>query len=159
MIFHNEVILVTRVDEMKAKYILQHYPNLEYHQTAQLISTPLKDIPQSKYYVSVLCAGTSDLPIAEEAALTAEIMGVSVKRFYDVGVSGIHRLLSNIHDIRRGKVSIVIAGMEGALASVVGGLVNHPVYAVPTSVGYGANLNGVTTLLSMINSCAPEPAY
>lgn len=155
LIFHNEVILVTRVDEMKAKYILQHYPNLEYHQTAQLISTPLKDIPQSKYYVSVLCAGTSDLPIAEEAALTAEIMGVSVKRFYDVGVSGIHRLLSNIHDIRRGKVSIVIAGMEGALASVVGGLVNHPVYAVPTSVGYGANLNGVTTLLSMINSCAP----
>lgn len=103
MIFHNEVILVTRVDEMKAKYILQHYPNLEYHQTAQLISTPLKDIPQSKYYVSVLCAGTSDLPIAEEAALTAEIMGVSVKRFYDVGVSGIHRLLSNIHDIRKGK--------------------------------------------------------
>ncbi|HCB4374991.1 TPA: nickel pincer cofactor biosynthesis protein LarB, partial [Salmonella enterica] len=92
---------------------------------------------------------------AEEAALTAEIMGVSVKRFYDVGVSGIHRLLSNIHDIRKGKVSIVIAGMEGALASVVGGLVNHPVYAVPTSVGYGANLNGVTTLLSMINSCAP----
>ena len=85
MIFHNEVILVTRVDEMKAKYILQHYPNLEYHQTAQLISTPPKDIPQSKYYVSVLCAGTSDLPIAEEAALTAEIMGVSVKRFYDVG--------------------------------------------------------------------------
>ena len=81
LIFHNEVILVTRVDEMKAKYILQHYPNLEYHQTAQLISTPLKDIPQSKYYVSVLCAGTSDLPIAEEAALTAEIMGVSVKRF------------------------------------------------------------------------------
>ena len=155
LIFHNEVILVTRVDEMKAKYILQHYPNLEYHQTAQLISTPLKDIPQSKYYVSVLCAGTSDLPIAEEAALTAEIMGVSVKRFYDVGVSGIHRLLSNIHDIRKGKVSIVIAGMEGALASVVGGLVNHPVYAVPTSVGYGANLNGVTTLLSMINSCAP----
>ena len=146
---------MTRVDEMKAKYILQHYPNLEYHQTAQLISTPLKDIPQSKYYVSVLCAGTSDLPIAEEAALTAEIMGVSVKRFYDVGVSGIHRLLSNIHDIRKGKVSIVIAGMEGAL-SVVGGLVNHPVYAVPTS---GANLNGVTTLLSMINSCAPEPAY
>ncbi len=155
MIFHNEVILVTRVDEMKAKYILQHYPKLEYHQTAQLISTPLNDIPQSKYYVSVLCAGTSDLPIAEEAALTAEIMGVSVKRFYDVGVSGIHRLLSNIHDIRKGKVSIVIAGMEGALASVVGGLVNHPIYAVPTSIGYGANLNGVTTLLSMINSCAP----
>ena len=102
LIFHNEVILVTRVDEMKAKYILQHYPNLEYHQTAQLISTPLKDIPQSKYYVSVLCAGTSDLPIAE-AALTAEIMGVSVKRFYDVGVSGIHRLLSTFMIYAEGK--------------------------------------------------------
>ncbi|MFW3610833.1 nickel pincer cofactor biosynthesis protein LarB [Staphylococcus caprae] len=152
---HNHVILVTRIDETKAKFVLKQHPYLQYHATANIVCTPIEEINKSQNYISVLCAGTSDLAVAEEAALTAEVMGIQVKRFYDVGVSGIHRLFNHIHEIRQGKVSVVIAGMEGALASVVGGLVDHPVYAVPTSVGYGANLDGVTTLLSMINSCAP----
>ena len=152
---HNHVILVTRIDETKANFVLKQHPYLQYHATANIVCTPIEEINKSQNYISVLCAGTSDLAVAEEAALTAEVMGIQVKRFYDVGVSGIHRLFNHIQEIRQGKVSVVIAGMEGALASVVGGLVDHPVYAVPTSVGYGANLDGVTTLLSMINSCAP----
>ncbi|UDI79008.1 nickel pincer cofactor biosynthesis protein LarB [Staphylococcus taiwanensis] len=152
---HHNVILVTRINQEKAEYVLKQHPELTYHKEANIVCTSLESIEKSQQYISVLCAGTSDLPVAEEAAITAEVMGIQVKRFYDVGVSGIHRLFEHIQDIRNGKVSIVIAGMEGALASVVGGLVDHPVYAVPTSVGYGANFNGVTTLLSMINSCAP----
>ncbi|MCE5090659.1 nickel pincer cofactor biosynthesis protein LarB [Staphylococcus devriesei] len=155
LLHHNNVILVTRIDQDKATYVLEHHPNLAHYAEANIVCTPLDEIEKSEHYISVLCAGTSDLPIAEEAAITAEVMGIQVKRFYDVGVSGIHRLFAHIQDIRHGKVSIVIAGMEGALSSVVGGLVDHPVYAVPTSVGYGANLDGITTLLSMINSCAP----
>lgn len=152
---HHNRILVTRINPEKASYVLQHHPNLDYYTEANIVCTSLESIEKSHHYISILCAGTSDLPIAEEAAITAEVMGIQVKHHYDVGVSGIHRLFEQIQDIRNGKVSIVIAGMEGALASVVGGLVDHPVYAVPTSVGYGANLNGITTLLSMINSCAP----
>lgn len=152
---HHHVILVTRINEEKANYVLEKHPHLEYHPEARIVCTPIASVQKSKHYISVLCAGTSDLPVSEEAAITAELMGITVKRYYDVGVSGIHRLFEHIHEIRQGKVSIVIAGMEGALASVVGGLVDHPVYAVPTSVGYGANFNGVTTLLSMVNSCAP----
>lgn len=152
---NNSNILVTRINEEKAKFILEYHPNLFYSETANIICTPTDSMNKSKHFISIVCAGTSDLPIAEEAALTAESMGVSVMRFYDVGVSGIHRLFENIQDIRKGKATVVIAGMEGALASVVGGLVDHPVYAVPTSIGYGANFNGITTLLSMINSCAP----
>ncbi|MFC0136373.1 1-(5-phosphoribosyl)-5-amino-4-imidazole-carboxylate carboxylase [Staphylococcus petrasii] len=155
LLHHETTILATRVNEAKASHVLEHHPELEYHPEAQIICTPIDTIKKSNHYISVLCAGTSDFPIAEEAAITAEVMGIQVKRFYDVGVSGIHRLFEQIQEIRRGKVSVVIAGMEGALASVVGGLVDHPVYAVPTSIGYGANLNGVTTLLSMVNSCAP----
>jgi NCAIR mutase (PurE)-related proteins len=108
----------------------------------------------SKTYIAVVTAGTSDIPVSEEAALTAEIFGEKVERIYDVGVAGIHRLFSKLELIRGAKVVIVIAGMEGALASVVGGLVNKPVIAVPTSIGYGANFNGLSALLSMLNSCA-----
>lgn len=104
--------------------------------------------------ISVIAAGTSDLPVAEEAAVTAEIMGNTVIRIYDVGVAGIHRLLARTGDIRSANVNIVIAGMEGALVSVVGGLVDKPVIAVPTSVGYGASFHGVSALLAMLNSCA-----
>ena len=104
--------------------------------------------------VAVVTAGTADIPVAEEAAVTAHLMGNDVKRIYDVGVAGIHRLFSRLEDIRSADVIIVIAGMEGALASVVGGLVESPVIAVPTSIGYGANLGGVSALLSMLNSCA-----
>ncbi|MCA2499208.1 nickel pincer cofactor biosynthesis protein LarB [Staphylococcus xylosus] len=155
LLAHDEIVLVTRVDYNKAQDIIAKYSHLEYHEAARIICTPISNISKSNYYTSVICAGTSDLPVAEEAAITAEVMGIHVKRFYDVGVSGIHRLFSHIEAIRQSKVSIVVAGMEGALSSVVSGLVDHPVYSVPTSIGYGANLEGVTTLLSMVNSCAP----
>src|SRR6476659_11506856 len=104
--------------------------------------------------ISVISAGTSDIPVAEEAVLTAELMGNAVERFYDVGVAGIHRLLAHRHAISQSRVAIVCAGMEGALPSVVGGLVGIPVIAVPTSVGYGASFNGLAALLGMLNSCA-----
>lgn len=152
---NNQTILVTRINEEKANYILSVYSDLEFHATAQILCTPIANIKKSKHVASIISAGTSDIHIAEEAAITAEVMGVNVKRFYDVGVSGIHRLFENIDEIRESKVSVVVAGMEGALSSVVSGLVNHPVYAVPTSIGYGANLSGVSTLLAMVNSCAP----
>ena len=105
-------------------------------------------------YIAIVCAGTSDLPVAEEAAVTAEILGCKVRRIYDVGVAGIHRLLNNIEEIQNATVTVVVAGMEGALPSVVGGLVSHPVIAVPTSIGYGANFNGLSALLTMLNSCS-----
>jgi len=110
--------------------------------------------PKHEHYIAVVTAGTSDIPVAEEAAVTAETFGNHVKRIYDVGVAGIHRLFNRLEDIQGASVVIVIAGMEGALVSVVGGLVDVPVIAVPTSIGYGTNLQGVTTLLSMLTSCA-----
>ncbi|WP_210140633.1 nickel pincer cofactor biosynthesis protein LarB [Staphylococcus sp. GDX8P107P-1] len=155
LIKHDSIVLITRIDQEKADHITAKYDQLEYHETARIVSTPIKHIAKTNHYASIICAGTSDLPVAEEAAITAEVMGIQVQRFYDVGVSGIHRLFAHIESIRQSKVSVVVAGMEGALSSVVSGLVDHPVYAVPTSIGYGANLQGVTTLLSMVNSCAP----
>ncbi len=109
-------------------------------------------IPDS--YISVVTAGTSDIPVAEEAAVTAELLGNKVNRIYDAGVAGIHRLVDNLDVIRDSKVVIVIAGMEGALASIVGGLINKPIIAVPTSIGYGANFGGISALLAMLTSCA-----
>ncbi len=113
-----------------------------------------KTIVNGDRVIAVITAGTSDIPVAEEAALTAEIMGNRVERIYDVGVAGLHRMLARSKEIRRANVNIVVAGMEGALASVVGGLVDKPVIAVPTSVGYGANFHGLSALLAMLNSCA-----
>ncbi|WP_085522251.1 nickel pincer cofactor biosynthesis protein LarB [Tuberibacillus sp. Marseille-P3662] len=153
-----EPILVTRVSDDKAKSVLDHYPELEHHSTARTLVQHKSNASLDKDRqgsISILCAGTSDLPVAEEAAVTAEAMGVNVKRFYDVGVSGLHRLIDQIDTIRQGHATVVVAGMEGALPSVVGGLVSHPVFAVPTSVGYGAHFNGVSSLLSMLNACAP----
>src|SRR5699024_971236 len=152
---HDEVILITRIDQNKADEVIAMHPELEYHAIAQIVCTPVLKINKTEQYAAIICAGTSDLPVAEEAAITAEVMGITVQRFYDVGVSGIHRLFAHIEAIRQSNVSVVVAGMEGALSSVVAGLVDHPVFSVPTSVGYGANLDGVTTLLSMVNSCAP----
>ena len=152
---NDQTILATRVSESKAQYVLARHPELSYHAQANIICTPIETITPSTHYAAIICAGTSDLPVAEEAALTAEVMGIAVKRFYDVGVSGIHRLFESIEDIRNSSVSVVVAGMEGALSSVVSGLVDHPVYAIPTSVGYGANLSWVTTLLAILNGCAP----
>jgi len=108
----------------------------------------------AKQSIAIVCAGTADIPIAEEAAVTAEIYGTSVTRYYDVGVAGIHRLMDKIEDIRKAKAIVVIAGMEGALSSVVGGLVDVPVIAVPTSIGYGASMGGLAALLAMLNSCS-----
>lgn len=112
-----------------------------------------KPLPKCPGVIAVLCAGTSDLPVAEEAAVTAEIMGNRVERIIDVGVAGLHRLLARLDSLQNANVIIAVAGMEGALPSVVAGLVSKPVIAVPTSVGYGANLGGLTTLLAMLNSC------
>jgi hypothetical protein len=108
----------------------------------------------SKGYILVISAGTADIPVAEEAALTAELLGLEVKRLFDVGVAGLHRLLNHMETIVSARVIIAVAGMEGALPSVIGGLVDKPVIAVPTSIGYGANLNGISALLCMLNSCA-----
>ncbi|OAK68382.1 nickel pincer cofactor biosynthesis protein LarB [Lederbergia galactosidilytica] len=149
-----EDVLITRISKEKAEVILQKYPKLMYHELARILSYQHEPSKPRSGYISVICAGTSDLPVAEEAAVTAEVLGSNVKRIYDVGVAGIHRLFDQIEDIQSATVSIVVAGMEGALPSVVGGLVAHPVLAVPTSIGYGANFGGLSALLTMLNSCA-----
>ena len=146
-------VLATRVDSEKGQYLLEKIPHGFYYETARAFvvnPTPI----HSENYIAVVTAGTSDMPVAEEAAITAETFGNPVKRIYDVGVAGIHRLFNRLDDIRGASVIIVIAGMEGALVSVVAGLVDVPVIAVPTSVGYGSNLQGLTTLMSMLTSCA-----
>ncbi|MPN27485.1 Pyridinium-3,5-biscarboxylic acid mononucleotide synthase [bioreactor metagenome] len=126
----------------------------QYFKEAKIIRIMQTEVKRSSSYIAVVTAGTSDIPVSEEAAITAETFGNEVKRIYDVGVAGIHRLFNRLDDIRGAKVVIVVAGMEGALASVIGGLVDKPVIAVPTSVGYGANFNGLSALLCMLNSCA-----
>lgn len=125
-----------------------------YHPDAGLISLRQQDVARGKGIVLVVAAGTADLPVAEEAALTADLMGNDIERLYDVGVAGLHRLLGERDQLGRARVIIVVAGMEGALPSVVSGLVGVPVIAVPTSVGYGASFGGVAALLGMLNSCA-----
>lgn len=149
-------VLVTRISKDKADYILQEYPEFIYNETAQILFWKEQKNSKDSFqgYIAIVCAGTSDLRVAEEAAVTAQALGSEVRRFYDVGVAGIHRLLDNIEEIQQATVSVVVAGMEGALPSVVGGLVSHPIIAVPTSVGYGANFNGLSALLTMLNSCA-----
>lgn len=146
-------VMVTRLAEEKAALLLEKYPAAHYDAVSRIL---LYGSAFRQYYgeVLVMCAGTSDLPVAEEAAITAEWMGCKVKRLYDVGVAGIDRLLAYREEITNASVLIVVAGMEGALPSVVGGLVKRPVIAVPTSVGYGAHLQGLTPLLGMLTSCA-----
>lgn len=152
---HADRVLATRVDAAKAEYVLAVVDGVQYHATAQALTWFKKPILQvNDGYVAVVCAGTADLPVAEEAAVTLECMGNHVERVYDVGVAGIHRLFRRLSVIREANVIIVVAGMEGALASVVGGLVAKPVIAVPTSVGYGTSFGGVSALLTMLNSCA-----
>jgi pyridinium-3,5-biscarboxylic acid mononucleotide synthase len=149
-------VLVTRISKEKAEHVLKEFPEFRYNETAQILSWKDESKVDDSFqgYIAIVCAGTSDLRVAEEAAVTAEALGCNVRRFYDVGVAGIHRLLDNIEEIRQATVSVVVAGMEGALPSVVGGLVSHPIMAVPTSIGYGANFNGLSALLTMLNSCA-----
>lgn len=155
MLEHDQIdILATRVDATKAAYLKKLYPNFNYDKEAKTFILKQSETIQNKGMIVVVCAGTSDIPIAREAVLTAEFLGNEVNLISDVGVAGIHRLFNKMDVIKRANVIIVVAGMEGALASVVGGLVDKPVIAVPTSIGYGANFNGLSALLSMLNSCA-----
>ena len=147
-------VLATRVQEDSAKALLDNYTDLSYSESARLASLSIKPVTPTETTVAVIAAGTSDLAVSEEAALTAEFYGSQVLRINDVGVAGIHRLLARVEEIRECRVLVVVAGMEGALPSVVGGLVDKPVIAVPTSIGYGASFNGLAALLGMLNSCA-----
>jgi NCAIR mutase (PurE)-related protein len=147
-------ILATRASREKYEAVLEKVPGAEYHELARTIVYRKEGHPNSENYIAVVSAGTSDMPVSEEAAITAEFLGSRVERIYDVGVAGIHRLFNRMELIRNASVVIVVAGMEGALASVVGGLVDKPVIGVPCSAGYGANFGGVSALLAMLNSCA-----
>lgn len=147
-------ILVTRVQKEKYDNLKEIYPNFRYDHLSQMFWYIGEDFVLNKGLIAVVCAGTSDLPIANEATITAQFLGNEVIQINDVGVAGLHRLLHRMDDLKKASVIVVIAGMEGALASVVGGLVSVPVIAVPTSVGYGANFQGLSALLSMLNSCA-----
>jgi pyridinium-3,5-biscarboxylic acid mononucleotide synthase len=151
---HNDNLLATRAARETFRAIKRAFPKARYHEAARAITVVRKPLPKRSGTVAVLCAGTTDIPVAEEAAVTASVMGNKVKTFYDVGVAGIHRLLALNEELLDASVLIVVAGMEGALPSVVGGLVDKPVIAVPTSVGYGASFGGVAALLAMLNSCA-----
>lgn len=147
-------ILGTRADESVFREVVKKFPEATYNEMARAIRLIQKPVALTDTYISVVTAGTADIPVAEEAAVTAEIFGNRVERIFDVGVAGIHRLYQRLDLIRGGKVVVAVAGMEGALASVLGGLVDKPVIAVPTSVGYGANFHGLSALLTMLNSCS-----
>lgn len=149
-------IMATRTTAEDYEAVKTVLPQAQYYETARIIAVLEESVDpmDCRKTVAVVTAGTADIPIAEEAAVTAEILGNRVRRIYDVGVAGIHRLFDKLDQIREADVIIAVAGMEGALASVVGGLVDVPVIAVPTSIGYGANLGGLSALLSMLNSCA-----
>ncbi len=150
----NNNILATRASKEDFAAVREIITDAEYHEAARIIVVKRREIVVTEKQIAVITAGTSDIPVAEEAAITAEVLGNRVNRIYDVGVAGIHRLFSKMDTISQANVVIVVAGMEGALASVVGGLVDKPVIAVPTSVGYGANFGGLAALLTMLNSCA-----
>ena len=148
-------ILITRLEEKKAKGIQRVFPRSQYYPRSKVLTYlthPVKS--EGKGTILVITAGTTDIPVAEEAEVTAQFMGNRVETLFDVGVAGIHRLLSERERLEAARVLVVVAGMEGALPSVVGGLVNRPVIAVPTSVGYGTSFGGITALLAMLNSCA-----
>jgi NCAIR mutase (PurE)-related protein len=149
----NETVLLTRVDPAIGKALKKKFSRGTYHAAARIFH--IGRVPEQQGLVSVLTAGTADIPVAEEAAVTAEVMGSRVRRIYDVGVAGVHRLLAFRAEIEEARVLVVVAGMDGVLPSVVSGLFAKPVIAVPTSVGYGLNLRGITPLLTMLNSCSP----
>ena len=151
---HNENLLATRSSRETFRALKRAFPKAKYHEAARAVTIVRKPLPKRAGTIAILCAGTTDIPVAEEAVVTADIMGNRVKRYYDVGVAGIHRLLAVNEELLEANVLIVVAGMEGALPSVVGGLVDKPVIAVPTSVGYGASFGGIAALLAMLNSCA-----
>lgn len=146
-------VLTTRITAEHAAALQSIHATAVHHETARCLTLQDTPLPKLPGFIGVLCAGTSDLPVAEEAALTADFMGNQVERIYDVGVAGLHRLLRRVETLRRANVLVVVAGMEGALSSVVAGLVACPVIAVPTSIGYGSNFGGLAALLGMLNSC------
>lgn len=147
-------VLVTRASRELFDRVRNEHRLAEFHEGPRMISLRQTHRVPGNGTIAVLCAGTSDIPVAEEARITAEIMDQCTATFYDVGVAGLHRLLAQIAEVRSAGVAVVVAGMEGALASVVGGLVDFPVIAVPTSIGYGASFGGLAALLAMLNSCA-----
>jgi hypothetical protein len=149
-------VLVTRVEPSIGEALVAAHPGAVHNAAARTVSLRQTPVSEGKGHVAVVCAGTSDLPVAEEAAVTAETFGARVSRMYDVGVAGLHRLLAVRSELTAANVVIVCAGMEGALPSVVGGMVGVPVIAVPTSVGYGGSFGGATALLGMLNSCSPN---
>ncbi len=150
----NDRVMVTRVTPEMSAVVQPQIPEMVYHPAARILALDKTPSRVKKPGVFVLSAGTADIPVAEEAVLTADLMGNEVERLYDVGVAGIHRLLNQVERLQRARVVVVVAGMDGALPSVVGGLVSVPVIAVPTSVGYGASFQGLAALLTMLNSCA-----
>lgn len=151
---HSRQVLATRVNAEMYTQIKERLPGVIYHSPARILYIDLDLERIKRPGILILTAGTSDIPVAEEAAITAELMGNQVERIYDVGVAGLHRLLDRIAQLQQAKVIIVVAGMEGALPSVVGGLIPAPIIAVPTSIGYGASFQGLAALLGMLNSCA-----
>ncbi len=150
---HEQSVLITRVTPEHVRALKRKFKNAQHHGLARCVTIEKKPLPKRAGTIAVICAGTSDLPVAEEAAVTAEIMGNSVVRINDAGVAGLHRILARLEALQTANVLVVVAGMEGALPSVVAGLVSKPVIAVPTSVGYGASFGGVAALLGMLNSC------
>lgn len=158
MAARSDKVLITRVDEDVFKTIRSKLPRAEYNANARAITIYSGKKAPLKPGITIVTGGTADIPVAEEAALTAEMMGNKVERIFDVGVAGIHRLFNHLPQIRSARVVIAVAGMDGVLPAVLGGLVTCPVIAVPTSVGYGANFGGIAPLLTMLNSCAPGVA-
>jgi NCAIR mutase (PurE)-related protein len=154
LVERGERVLATRVTAEQARALRKKFKRALHHELARCVTIEKKPLAKRPGTIAVVCAGTSDLPVAEEAAVTAEIMGNRVERVNDVGVAGVHRLFNRLDVIQRANVVVVVAGMEGALPSVVGGLVDKPVIAVPTNVGYGASFGGIAALLAMLNSCA-----
>ena len=153
------IILVTRIDKQKAAAVQSRFPEATYHEDARMVVWEIKTPKiQGRGKILVISAGTSDIPVAQEAFLTAKAMGNKVETIFDVGVAGLHRLLNHHESIENASVLIVAAGMEGALPSVVAGMVSRPVIAVPTSIGYGISLGGLTALFAMLNSCSSNVA-
>jgi len=154
LIRNKQDLLFTRLEKDNFNYLKKSFPGLKYNVLAKIGYLVKKSNLQEKGLVAVVSAGTSDIPVAEEAVVTLELMGNRVVKLYDVGVAGVHRLMNNMDVLRKAKVIIVVAGMEGALASIVSGLVSCPVIAVPTSCGYGASFGGLSALLTMLNCCS-----
>jgi NCAIR mutase (PurE)-related protein len=151
---HGQQVLATRVTAEHARALRKKFKLAVHHPLARCVTIEKKPLVKRGGFIAVVCAGTSDLPVAEEAAVTAEIMGNRVERVHDVGVAGLHRMLARMELLQSANVLVAVAGMEGALPSVLAGLVSKPVIAVPTSVGYGASFGGIAALLAMLNSCA-----